>query len=256
MRREKLHVVRPENTGRPVVLVHGLGEHCRAGVYEWLSARLAERGVALWRFDLRGHGRSGGRKLSLDSWDDFHTDLNHVLDEVGKPAVVFGFSMGGLLALDHQLAFPDRHRATLAMAPPLGEPSIPRLLFHLAWGLNKVAPHFVVRSPWLPKFSRFPSPELDSYRKDRLIQCAVTSRLATELLESSRRVRRVDSLPKPVLLLHGERDQVCPPLATEQFARRTGATLRSYPNARHHLLLESCRDTLASDVADWTTALS
>ncbi len=145
MRRERLHIVRPETRGRPVVLVHGLGEHCRASVYEWLTPRLAAAGCAVWRFDLRGHGLSGGRRLSVESWDEFHVDLNHVLDEVGRPAVVFGFSLGGLVALDHQRLYAERQEATIAMAPPLGDPSVPRMLLHLARGLNRVAPHWVVR---------------------------------------------------------------------------------------------------------------
>lgn len=239
-----------------MVLVHGLGEHCQASVYEWLTPRLAAAGCAVWRFDLRGHGRSGGRRLSLEAWDDFHTDLNCVLDVVGRPAVVFGFSMGGLVAVDHQRLHPERHLATVAMAPPLGEPSVPRVLLQLARGLNRVAPHWIVRSPWLPKFSRYPSPELDSYRTDRMIECAITSRLAMELLERSREVRRLERLNRPVLLIQGERDQICPAAATAEFARRTGAELRSYGGARHHLLLEECRGEVAEDVAGWIGALA
>jgi alpha-beta hydrolase superfamily lysophospholipase len=174
-----------------------------------------------------------------------------VLDQAGAPAVVFGFSMGGLIALDHQRAYPERHRATIAMAPPLGDPSVPRLLLHLARGLNRVAPHWIVRSPWLPRFSRFPSPELDSYRSDRLIECAITSRLAMALVDRSRQVRRLEHLKRPVLLIQGERDQICPPGATAEFAGRLGADLTTYPHARHHLLLESCRETVAADVCNW-----
>lgn len=238
-----------------MVLVHGLGEHCRASVYDWLAPRLTACGAEVWRFDLRGHGRSGGRKLSLESWDDYHTDLNHVLDEVGRPAVIFGFSMGGLVALDHLLRWPERHVATIAMAPPLGDPSVPRLLLHLARGLNKVAPHWIVRSPWLPRFSRFPSEQLDSYRGDPLIECAITSRLAMELIRRSRQVRRAGELPKPVLLLQGERDQICPPAAAQAFASRTGAAQFRYANARHHLLLEECRERVADDAAGWMARL-
>jgi alpha-beta hydrolase superfamily lysophospholipase len=234
-----------------VVLVHGLGEHCRASVYEWLTPRLAAAGCAVWRFDLRGHGLSGGRRLSVESWDEFHVDLNHVLDEVGRPAVVFGFSLGGLVALDHQRLYAGRQEATIAMAPPLGDPSVPRMLLHLARGLNRVAPHWVVRSPWLPKFSRYATAELAAYRADRMIECAVTSRLAMALLERSRAVRRVERMAKPVLLIQGERDQICPAQAAREFAEKVGAEYREYAGARHHLLLEECREGVAGDVGRW-----
>jgi alpha-beta hydrolase superfamily lysophospholipase len=234
-----------------VVLVHGLGEHCRASVYEWLVPRFAAAGLAVWRFDLRGHGRSPGRPLTLDRWEDFLADLDSVLERIGQPALVFGFSLGGLIALDHQRLNPAKHLATLAMAPPLGEPAVPRVLLHFARGVNHIAPHWIVRTPWLPRFSRFPSPELDSYRTDPLIRCAITSRLAVNLLERSRQLRRWEAWVRPVLLLQGERDQICPAQANLDFAKRTQFEVRLYSGARHHLLLEECRDHVARDAAAW-----
>jgi alpha-beta hydrolase superfamily lysophospholipase len=55
-----------EPDGRPRaagVLVHGLGEH--AGRYERVGERFAGAAMALHAFDLRGHGRSSGRRGHL-----------------------------------------------------------------------------------------------------------------------------------------------------------------------------------------------
>lgn len=236
------------------MLVHGLGEHCEASVYDWLVRRFETAGLAAWRFDLRGHGKSSGRLLSIDTWADYLHDLDSVLGRVGERAVVMGFSMGGLLVLDHLRRNPEMHRATIAMAPPLGDPSVPRLLLHFARGMNRVAPHFIVRSPWLPKFSRFESEELRAYRGDPMIRCAVSPRLTTAMIDASREVRRHEQWPKPLLLLQGENDQICPARGTIEFARRVGADLMTFENARHHLLLEECREGLTEGVVDWVRA--
>jgi alpha-beta hydrolase superfamily lysophospholipase len=71
------------------------------------------------------------------------------------------------------------------------------------------------------------------------------------MVRRSRQVRRIEALPRPVLLLQGERDQICPAPAATAFAQRTGADQFKYANARHHLLLEECRERVAEDAAGW-----
>ncbi len=42
-----------------MVIVHGICEH--SGRYNYTASRFNEWGYSVYRFDLRGHGRSGGR---------------------------------------------------------------------------------------------------------------------------------------------------------------------------------------------------
>lgn len=251
----RLKIVPPAVNGSrapvPVVMVHGLGEHSEASVYRWLASRFAEKGLALWRFDLSGHGESEGRIVSIERWDDFRADLNQVLDAVGGTPYILGFSLGALVTLDHALAHPERHRGAIAMAPPLGDPSVPRLLLYGAQLLDRFAPHFPVRSPYVPRFSRWETAELAQYRTDPLIRCAISGRLATEMMRRARQVRQQPRWDKPLLLLQGERDQICNPRPNYEFASRASVELKRYPDARHHLLLEPCRERIVEDVSDW-----
>jgi len=93
-----------------MVIVHGLGEH--SGRYLALADHLAGLGFSLWIPDLRGHGKSGGDRGHVDTFDDYIRDVREVLDQarIGKPAetpvFLLGHSMGGLVAilvaLEHQ----------------------------------------------------------------------------------------------------------------------------------------------------------
>ncbi|MCP3955559.1 MAG: alpha/beta hydrolase, partial [Desulfobacterales bacterium] len=62
-----------------MVIVHGLGEH--SGRYLALADHLAGLGFSLWILDLRGHGKSGGPKGHVDSFDDYTRDVGEILDQ-------------------------------------------------------------------------------------------------------------------------------------------------------------------------------
>ena len=83
-----------------LVCVHGLGEH--GGRYEHFADWLVEQGWRVIIGDLRGHGRSGGTRTHVLSFDEYPHDLaviwNHFQLQK-SPTVLFGHSMGGLIAI-------------------------------------------------------------------------------------------------------------------------------------------------------------
>ncbi len=89
----QVHVVDSGGAGTPCVLVHGLGgNHTNwIEVYDWLAERL--RTIAV---DLPGYGYSP--PIRCHDLDSLTSVLVELLETLGKPAVVIGNSMGGLLA--------------------------------------------------------------------------------------------------------------------------------------------------------------
>ncbi len=86
-----------------VLLVHGYKEHSKryGPVVEFLTG-IGFRVVA---YDQRGHGRSGGKPAFVSHFDDFLDDLEIILLKIGMdnppgtPVILWGHSMGGLVAL-------------------------------------------------------------------------------------------------------------------------------------------------------------
>ena len=113
-----VYIRRPEGPACAVVQVnHGLAEH--AARYERFADFLAARGLATCAHDHRGHGRTKAPDAPLGSFGKepaagkVVADVAAVHDMIaqdhpGVPVVVFGHSMGALIAMNFVLKHSDR----------------------------------------------------------------------------------------------------------------------------------------------------
>ena len=82
----------PEKNPKAIVsLVHGLGEH--SGRYAHVGKAFTDSGFALAGFDLRGHGKSGGPRGHIPSFNAFMEDIDifqkQVDDRFCRPPLLF-----------------------------------------------------------------------------------------------------------------------------------------------------------------------
>ena len=100
--------------GQPLVLIHG--GLVNSGLWDDQFEVFAQ-GHRTLRYDVRGFGKS----TSPASYFSNHSDLRDLLDEVKiERACVLGLSMGGAIAIDFTLAYPDRVAALIPVAAGLG----------------------------------------------------------------------------------------------------------------------------------------
>jgi esterase len=107
--------------GTPVVFLHGVSGSMRT--YAWLPDEIVD-GRRIVRVDLRGHGDSEHAPGTYDV-DRYGEDVVEVLREtVGRPAVLVGHSLGGVVAWWVAQRHPDLVVAAFLEDPPLymGEP--------------------------------------------------------------------------------------------------------------------------------------
>jgi len=84
----------------PVLLLHGGGQTRHA--WRDTGAQLARDGWRVIALDLRGHGDSAWPETAAYEIDDFAGDLHAVIARLGRPPVVVGASLGGIMALATQ----------------------------------------------------------------------------------------------------------------------------------------------------------
>lgn len=88
-----------------LVLTHGMGEHSEA--YATSARDICNLGWNVIAWDLRGHGRSAGKRGHVDHFTDFTSDLSQFLlflqknGKLEQPFALVGHSMGGLITLKY-----------------------------------------------------------------------------------------------------------------------------------------------------------
>lgn len=103
-----------------IVFVHGWAQTSQVWRAQFNDADLAQR-FRLVAMDLRGHGRS---EVPDSGYDDPHLwaeDLAAVLDHAGTPAIVVGWSYGGLVIADYLRTYGSRGIAGIMLTGAITE---------------------------------------------------------------------------------------------------------------------------------------
>jgi acylglycerol lipase len=244
-----------------LLLVHGIAEH--AGRHTHVAQRFADAGIETHGYDLRGFGASGGRRAYVDRWSQYHDDLEDQLHAVralanGLPVVLYGHSMGGLVAMGYVLADPPRRPPDLlVLSAPATDAVVAPWKRGLAEALGRVMPRLEIANA-IPPGALSHDPEVESaYRSDPLNAHSTTVRLGMEFFHERTRVQarlaQIGALPVPTYLLHGSDDAIVPVWASASLEGRTNATRRVYPGLRHEMHNEPDAAAVISDTIAWIT---
>jgi acylglycerol lipase len=242
-----------------LLLVHGIAEH--AGRYGHVGTQLAKAGITAHAYDQRGFGRSGGHRAYVDRWSQFHDDVEDRLAEVrsaaaGLPVVLYGHSMGGLIALGYALADPPRPLPDLlVLSAPAIDAVIPTWKRRLADILAGTMPRFAVANTF-PKGGLSSDPAVETaYLADPLAVHRTTTRLGVSLFREQDRVKAVlargGTLPVTTYVLHGTDDPIVPEWASRSLEGRSNVTRRVYQGLHHETHNEPSGASVIGDTIAW-----
>jgi acylglycerol lipase len=246
-----------------IALVHGLGEH--AGRYDALAIALNAAGIELIAVDLRGHGKSSGKRALVRVFTDYLRDADVLLEAcgatppAGTPLFLMGHSMGGTVAA---LYAAESTRARKLAGLILSSPALkigadtPRWKAKLMRFVGMIAPTLAAFSIDPALLSRAPG-VVDAYRRDPLVlHGAVPARTASQILAGMERVAaKRGAIALPLYVFHGSNDAVCDPAGSREFeanAGSTDSTLAIYEGSVHETLNDLDRDRVIRELIDWT----
>ncbi|RLQ88210.1 alpha/beta fold hydrolase [Notoacmeibacter ruber] len=290
--RLKLYVATPDEPPRAVVLIcHGLAEH--AGRYRPFMKALGNAGIAAFAPDHRGHGqteipdtpahtfaREDGARKVLDDVAAVRAEAQRRFPD--SPLVVFGHSMGGMIAINHAMNQPEklaglvvansdlRGGALISLAKTVlawerfrkgsdAESTVLKALTFDAW--NKQIGENRTEADWLSRDHN----EVDAFIADPNCGWAPTVSLWRDVfrfVEGGANDERLKNLPNdlPVLLIGGGQDPATrKAAATRELQKRmtktgmSNVTLRIDEEDRHETLNETGRDKAMADIIAWMT---
>lgn len=242
-----------------VAIVHGVAEH--SGRYANLVNSLTANQYGAWGFDLRGHGRSGGRRGHIHNWQEYRADLGCFLTLIQKempqhPIFLFGHSMGALIVLDFLLHEPARVGGAIVAGTPIEPVGVAKpYLVALAHLLSRLWPACPLPSNLDTTALSRDTAVVQAYESDPLVLRRMTARWGTEALAVVERVKEnAERITLPLLVLHGKADTLNSAIGAQAFYDAVGSEdkeIRLYENGRHELHNDLDHEKVMADILDW-----
>lgn len=245
-----------------VVLAHGYGEHARR--YDHVAQRFGEAGLAMYALDHRGHGRAGGKRVRVRHIKEFVSDYRTLVltarkENPGLPIVVLGHSMGGGIAFAYGVAHPAEYDLMVLSGPALAaHKSVSKFKAVLGKTVGSILPDLPIEKIEAAMVSRDPQVVAD-YESDPLVyRGKVPAGIGKALLVVGETMeRKAPGITAPLLVVHGEDDQLIPVEGSRRLVACIGSTdveLKVYPELYHEVFNEPERDRVLEDVTTWITA--
>ncbi len=247
--------------GRPqavVALVHGFGEH--SSRYAHVANELVRRNMAVYGFDLRGHGRSDGQKGHIDAFAEFRGDVAAYLKMIAQkepncPLFLLGHSMGGLIVLNYGLHYPEGLAGVIASSPHLADPPVSPVLVKIGQVLSNVWPTFSINAGLDTQALSRDTKEVQAYENDPLVHGKATPRLSTELATAVEWTQKhAAEFQPPLLIIHGDADTLTSPDASSHFYENVNSDNKSYisyEGGYHESFNDIHRERVITEVGQW-----
>ena len=223
-----------EDPEKVICIVHGIGEF--GGRFDRVAEAFRKQNMAVLAFDLRGHGKSLGKRGHCAPRKDVLSDVSTLIEYAqelypGKKLILYGHSMGGNIVLDYR----SRGRLNgelseyIVTAPwvRLVRP-VPNILYKAVKLLSRIAPSVTIGSEVNEADLGHPD-SVKPFNDHPLVHnrisalCAVDGfetgqKLEDGTLENNGRAKQI-----PLLLMHGEKDKICDVAGSRTIADRMKA---------------------------------
>lgn len=240
-----------------IIMIHGLGEHIDR--YHHWAKRFNKNGWAVLAYDLRGHGKSEGKRGNgnyVAHLNDIDTIFAHARRLFGHlPKILYGHSMGGNLALGYEITRKphiDRLIVTSPWLQLVNPPPVPIVL--LSKVLIKTFPTFTTTNGLNPKFISRDKKICDDYHQDPMVHNKISASTFLQMQEWAEFIlKNKHKINVPLLLMHGTADQITLWQGSQQFALETSENthLKLWPDCYHELHNELCNDDVFNYISNW-----
>lgn len=242
-----------------VCLVHGLGEHY--GRYEHVAEFFTSNKLAVFAYDQKGHGRSGGKRGHTSSYDLLLDDVEELLKTARAeyndlPIILYGHSFGGNVVTNYLLRRSTDEIACGIISSPLfkltKEP--PEIQIKAAKFVSKIFPSFSQPNGLNVQDISTDPEAVKAYSEDPLVHDRISTRLFTVVYEAGFwAIENADRLKTPTLVFHGSDDNITSHQGSKEFVQKSNgsAVFKSWEGMKHETHNDLKKEEVIHHMYDW-----
>lgn len=241
-----------------IAIVHGLGDH--SGRYSSWARRFNEQHYGVISIDLRGHGKSEGKRGHASRYKNLLKDVEVLVQKAiyffpNIPVFLYGHSLGGNLAINYILSGNEKPYGLIVTSPwlKLAMPITPLELM-LASAVRYLYPSLLVNNKVNPANLSHDLEECRMYREDDLVHDRISVRLFFDIQRHGLLAQKsIYKINIPLLVMHGDKDRVTSHEASQEFVQNTSkkTTFRIFRGMYHELHHELNNDEVFHFIHEW-----
>lgn len=249
----------PESPVATIVINHGFAEHLNR--YDYVTKVLNMAKLGVYRYDLRGHGRTKSERGYINNFMEFVSDADEVVNLAKKeypdlPLFMLGHSMGGFITCLYGLAKPNKlHGQIFSGAAVKRLPVADGIKGDLFKLVNLFVPRLKVKNMISEDICSVKE-VVDDYKNDPLVlkDAALNFYVQFVVKGADWIEKNIKSYNYPCLITHGEKDKIVPKEASIYLYRRISSSdkeIKIYDDLYHEIFNENEKDKVLSDIINW-----
>lgn len=239
-------------------LVHGMGEHAMR--YAHVAEYFKNVNIITVAIDLRGHGRSEGKRGHMPSYNLMMQDLKIAIDCIKDsyrkiPLIIYGHSMGGNLILNFLLRNHEDISAAIATGPylrlgfepPKWKVLLAKISANIYPGLSQptaLEQEALSRTPQV----------ITEYQNDPLVHDKITASFFVNIHQAGiDAMHRASEITIPLLIMHGAKDRLTSPQGTKEFYEnaKDNVKLHIWDDLFHEIHNEPEKSEVFKMILEW-----
>lgn len=248
-----------KNPKLQIVITHGHGEHSEC--YHRLISFFENQNINFVAWDLRGHGRSEGKRGYVDSFSDYIYDfeiLTEQLEELNSnhlPTLFLAHSLGCLIQNKYLITNTDfRPEGQILSSPLFGfSLPVPAIKDKASRILNMIYPQFTLWNEITLDMLTRDAQVIKEFEKDHLRHDLISSGIYLGMVENFEIIKTQASKIKiPTFIQISENDPIVSTLAAKEFYQNIASSEKRIllygDGAKHEMYNDIHRETVFKDL--------
>ncbi len=250
----------PEQEPQVIIcLIHGLSEHI--GRYEEFAEFFTSQQIAVFAYDLRGHGKSPGKRGHVRQYDLLLEDVENTLKIARREynnalLILFGQSFGGNIVSNYLVKKNTSEVAGAILSAPWLKLAFdpPPFKVKLASIMKNIYPAYSENSKINSGMLSKDEEKIKAYLSDPLVHNKISAGLFFSIIKQGEAaLENAFKVTIPLLVIHGKEDKLTSWKASEEFVTTVGdrGTFRLYDGVMHEPHNDPEREMVLNEVQKW-----